>query len=102
MRVEVIMPQMGESIVEGTIVAWLKEIGDKYGKNEAQITLRWLIQQDNVAAIPKSGTPENIKNNIDIFDFELTSDEMHKIHSLSRKETRLIDLDGTQKWDKAA
>jgi len=80
----------------------LKEIGDKYGKNEAQITLRWLIQQDNVAAIPKSGTPENIKNNIDIFDFELTSDEMHKIHSLSRKETRLIDLDGTQKWDKAA
>lgn len=80
----------------------LKEIGDKYGKNEAQIALRWLIQQDNVAAIPKSGTPENIKNNIDIFDFELTSDEMHKIHSLSRKETRLIDLDGTQKWDKAA
>jgi len=79
----------------------IKDIGDKYGKNEAQVTLRWLIQQDNVAAIPKSGTPQNIKNNIDIFDFELTADEMKQIHGLAKND-RLIDLGGTQKWDKAA
>lgn len=79
----------------------LKEIGLKYGKNPAQVSLRWLIQQ-NVIAIPKSATPANIKSNINVFDFELSADEMAKISALGSDAGRLIDPDFAPKWDKAA
>lgn len=82
--------------------AVLKEIGLKYGKNAGQVTLRWLVQQDGVAAIPKSATPENIKNNIDIFDFELSADDMQKIHALASEDGRQVNPDFAPKWDKAA
>lgn len=82
--------------------AVLKEIGLKYGKNAGQVTLRWLVQQDGVAAIPKSATPENIKNNIDIFDFELSADDMKKIHALASDDGRQVNPDFAPKWDKAA
>lgn len=88
----------GEVIKDAT----LKEIGLKYGKNAGQVALRWLVQQDNVAAIPKSATPENIKNNLNIFDFELTADEMKKIHALARPDGRQINPDFAPEWDKAA
>lgn len=80
----------------------LKEIGLKYGKNAGQIALRWLVQQDGVAAIPKSATPENIKSNIDIFDFELSGEDMQKIHALASEEGRQVNPDFAPKWDKAA
>lgn len=80
----------------------LKEIGLKYGKNAGQVALRWLVQQDNVAAIPKSATPENIKANIDIFDFELSADDMKKIHALATPDGRQVSPDFAPKWDKAA
>lgn len=80
----------------------LQEIGLKYGKNAGQVTLRWHMQQDNVAAIPKSGTPENIKNNINIFDFELSEDDMKAIHALARPDGRQIDPDWGPEWDQAA
>jgi len=80
----------------------LREIGLKYGKNAGQVALRWLMQQDDVAAIPKSATPDNIKNNIDIFDFELNADEMKKIHALANEDGRQVDPDFAPQWDKAA
>ncbi len=80
----------------------LKEIGLKYGKNAGQVTLRWLVQQDGVAAIPKSATPDNIKNNIDIFDFELSAEDMKKIHALASEEGRQVNPDFAPQWDKAA
>ncbi len=80
----------------------LQEIGLKYSKNAGQVTLRWHMQQDNVAAIPKSATPQNIKNNIDIFDFELTADEMVQIHALAKPDGRMISPGFAPKWDKAA
>lgn len=80
----------------------LKEIGLKHGKNAAQVTLRWLIQQESVIAIPKSATPENIKSNIDIFDFELSAEEVAKISALASSDGRLINPDFAPKWDKAA
>lgn len=80
----------------------LKEIGLKYGKNAGQITLRWLTQQDNVAAIPKSATKENIIGNLNIFDFELSADDMKAIHALARPDGRMIDPDFAPKWDVAA
>lgn len=82
--------------------AALKEIGLKYGKNAGQVALRWLVQQDGVAAIPKSATPENIKNNLNIFDFELSADDMAKIYSLASSNGRQVNPDWAPKWDQAA
>lgn len=82
--------------------AKLKEIGLKYGKSAGQITLRWLTQQDNVAAIPKSATKENIITNLNIFDFELSAEDMSSIHALAKPDGRLIDPDFAPVWDKVA
>lgn len=67
----------------------LKEIGEKYGKSEVQVSLRWLIQQDNVAAIPKATSEEHISQNLDIFDFELSEEEMERISELSRNDRKV-------------
>ncbi|WP_436907951.1 aldo/keto reductase [Halosimplex marinum] len=57
----------------------LGEIGDRYGKTAAQVALRWLVQQPMVSAIPMSANPEHIRSNLDIFDFEMTADEMERL-----------------------
>ena len=67
----------------------LKEIGKKYDKTSAQITLRWHIQQENVIAIPKAGNIRHLKENIDIFDFKLDQEDMEKIFKLE-KDMKLI------------
>jgi len=64
----------------------LQEIGKKYGKTANQVALRWLIQQEMVVAIPKAASPEHQRENLDIFDFELTPEEMEKISRLDRRE----------------
>lgn len=61
----------------------VQELAAKYGKTSAQILLRRLIQ-DGVTVIPKSVHPERIKENIDIFDFELTAEEMSALRSLDK------------------
>jgi methylglyoxal/glyoxal reductase len=60
----------------------LLEISKKYGKSPAQVILRWDLQNE-VVTIPKSVTPQRIKENADIFDFELTAEEMEKIDALN-------------------
>ncbi len=64
----------------------LKEIGDKYKKTTAQVMLRWNIQR-NVIVIPKSTHYERMKENLDVFDFELTDSEMEKIAALDKGES---------------
>jgi diketogulonate reductase-like aldo/keto reductase len=61
----------------------LGAIGAAYGKSAAQAVLRWHIQSGNVV-IPKSVTPSRIRENFDVFDFELSGDDMDKIGSLNR------------------
>lgn len=70
----------------------LQEIGENYGKSEVQVALRWLIQQDNVAAIPKATSRDHIQQNLEIFDFELSEEEMETISELAR-EDRKVDPD---------
>ncbi|WP_252699449.1 aldo/keto reductase [Natronosalvus vescus] len=61
----------------------LVEIGDQYGKSAAQIALRWLLQQPQVVAIPKASSREHVEANADVFDFELSAEEMHTTFELS-------------------
>lgn len=82
--------------------AVLKEIAAKYGKNEGQVTLRWLLQQPNVVAIPKAASEKNIRDNFDIFDFSLSDDDMNRISALSRPNGRMVSPDWAPKWDQAA
>jgi len=77
----------------------LKAIGERNGKSAVQVTLRWFMQHDNVSAIPKSASAKNRQNNFDIFDFELSGEEMQAIHDLN-EEKRLVDPDDGPAWER--
>ncbi|WP_405483506.1 aldo/keto reductase [Streptomyces sp. NBC_00009] len=68
----------------------LADIGKKYGKSVAQVVLRWLTQR-GVAAIPKSVRAERMAENFDIFDFELTDDQMAAIATLDTGTSLFFD-----------
>lgn len=68
----------------------LAEIGGKYGKSVAQVALRWLIQR-GVIIIPKSTHIERMRQNIDIFDFALSEDDMAAISTLDTGKSLFFD-----------
>ena len=68
----------------------LSEIGAAHGKSVGQVVLRWLIQRA-VIVIPKSVRPERQRENIDIFDFELTDDQMTRIAGLDTGASLFFD-----------
>lgn len=59
------------------------KLGQKYGKSNAQIILRWHIQEGNII-FPKTTNEKHMKENFDIFDFELTKEEMDEIHHMDK------------------
>ncbi len=59
----------------------LKEIGSRYGKSVAQVVLRWLLQR-GIVCIPKSVKKERMEENFQVFDFELSQEDMEKIAAL--------------------
>ena len=64
----------------------LQEIGDKYNKSIAQIILRWLVQR-NIVPLAKSVKKSRMQENINIFDFELSDEDMQKISAMDKKES---------------
>ena len=68
----------------------LTEIGEKYGKTAAQVALRWNTQRD-VVIIPKSIHRERMKENLNIWDFALTDEEMAEISALDLGHSEIID-----------
>jgi 2,5-diketo-D-gluconate reductase B len=62
----------------------LREIGADHGKTATQVALRWLVQQDKVSAIPKATGGEHLAENLDVFDFELSEEEMDRVFTLGR------------------
>lgn len=85
----------GRVFTDKTLVA----IGRKYGKSGGQVALRWLLDQDKVAAIPKAARREHAAANIDIFDFKLTADDRAAIDRLAEGD-RLVEWGGyTPDWD---
>ena len=76
----------------------LAQIGQAHGKSAAQVCLRWLVQQ-NVAAIPRTSKIERLSENIAIFDFKLSDDEMRQIFEMASPKGRLTDYGFAPKWD---
>ena len=70
----------------------IKKLSEKYKKSPAQIILRWDIQR-GIITIPKSQKKERIKENFEIFDFEMTEDEIKEIDVLNGKQNRIQDKD---------
>lgn len=68
----------------------LKTIGDKYGKSVAQVILRWLLQR-GIVPLAKTVSKERMKQNIDIFNFELSEDDMNKISDLDKRESSFFN-----------
>ena len=68
----------------------LQSIGEKYGKTVAQVILRWHLQE-GFCVIPKSVTPSRIEENFNVFDFELTENEMNAVRSLDTGKRLFFD-----------
>ena len=68
----------------------LTDIGNKYGKTPAQVALKWNVQR-GVVIIPKSTHIERMEQNMDIWDFELSADEMAKITALDLGKSEIVD-----------
>ena len=76
----------------------LTDVAETHGKTPVQVTLRWLAQQDHVAAIPKAASAKNRVSNLDIFDFELSDEEMARIFALAHGG-RLVSPAQAPQWD---
>jgi 2,5-diketo-D-gluconate reductase B len=77
----------------------LGEIAHDRKKTLAQIALRFLVQQEIVAPIPRSSNPARIAENLDVFDFRLTADEMERIAALKRPNGRVANPAFAPQWD---
>ena len=87
---------LGGQGVEGIVKSEeLTAIGTKYNKSAAQVALRWLTQR-GIVAIPKSTHKERMAQNIDIFDFTLTDDDMAQIGRMNQHDTGTINFNDPQ------
>lgn len=75
----------------------LSEIGHKYGKSVGQVVLRWLMQR-GVVALAKSTRLERMAENLNIFDFALTDDDIMKIAELDMKESAFFSTITIHRW----
>lgn len=76
----------------------IRQIATKIGRTPAQVILRWHVQQ-NVCAIPKSSDRLRVQQNVDVFGFSLTDDEMAAIFSLARPDGRGVNPAWAPTWD---
>ena len=81
--------------------AAIQKAAERHGKSPAQIVLRWQVQQEGVVAIPRSQNPQRIAENLDVFDFTLSEDEMAAISALRGRNVRICDFDFSPQWDAA-
>ena len=81
-----------DGIVKSEVLA---AIGSKHGKSAAQVALRWLTQR-GIVAIPKSSHKERMAQNFQIFDFQLTDEEMAQIATLNQHDTGTVNFQDPQ------
>jgi len=78
----------------------LADIAARKGRPLAQIALRWLVQQGNIIPIPRSSNPARMAENLGVFDFALSEEEMKRIAALKRPDSRIADPVGrAPAWD---
>ena len=78
----------------------LGEIARGKGRTVAQVALRWLVQRGSIVPIPRSSNPGRLAENLDVFSFTLTDDEMARIAELQRANGRIANPPGrAPKWD---
>lgn len=78
----------------------LQEVGAAHGKTAAQAALRWLLDQKNVAVIPRAASERHARENFDIFDFALDADETDRIDALAG-DNRIVSPPLAPSWDAA-
>jgi len=71
----------------------------RHGRTPAQIVLRWQVQQNGVVAIPRSSNPERIAQNLRVFDFALSAEEMAALDARRGRGMRIRDLEFSPEWD---
>jgi 2,5-diketo-D-gluconate reductase B len=76
----------------------LASIGKKYGKTAGQVSLRWLVQQGAIV-IPRTSKVERLSENMAIFDFALSAQDMAAIDALSKPSGRVVSVGWAPKWD---
>jgi len=86
-QMESYSPLGGGEVLEDPVIA---EIARKYGKTPAQVIIRWHLQE-GLVAIPKSTHPERIRDNIDVFGFELDEEDMGRIQGLDKPDGKSLD-----------
>jgi diketogulonate reductase-like aldo/keto reductase len=69
----------------------LRDIGAKHGKTAAQVALRWAVQQPDVIALSKTATESRLPENFNIFDFDLSDEEMKAIFALAKTDGRIVN-----------
>ena len=84
--------QGASGIVQSEVLA---DIGSKYGKSAAQVALRWLTHR-GIVAIPKSSHKERMAQNLNIFDFTLTTEEMAQIATMNQYDTGTVNFQDPQ------
>ena len=87
---------LGGQGVDGIVKSkLLAEIGSKYGKSAAQVALRWLTLR-GIVTIPKSSHKERMAQNLDIFDFKLTTEDMAQIATMNQHDTGTVNFQDPQ------
>jgi 2,5-diketo-D-gluconate reductase B len=81
-----------------TADATLSGIGKKHGKSASQVALAWLLRNDGVAVIPKASSEAHLRANLDVFDFELSQDDLAAIAKLDTR-SRVWEPSWGPRWD---
>ncbi|HUR31669.1 MAG TPA: aldo/keto reductase, partial [Saprospiraceae bacterium] len=86
---------------QGKLITYkkLEALAAQYGKSPAQIILRWMMQKENILAIPKSANLNRLKENISVFDFELANTEIEMIDAWRLENIRIVGVQAGAKWE---
>lgn len=77
----------------------IEEIAGRHGKTSGQVALRWLVQQPGVIAIPRTSSKARLVENLDVFGFTLSGEEMAAIAGLARPDGRVVQVSWAPDWD---
>ena len=82
------VPQARGAVLKDRVI---RDVAKSHGKTAAQVALKWLVQQPDTVVVPRALKYSEIKENIDIFDFELSENEMNQISGLRDQNRRIVD-----------